>query len=31
VRQEMVRSADDFVVVCESETEANEVLAQLRQ
>jgi RNA-directed DNA polymerase len=28
--QEMVRYADDFVVMCESETEANETLEQLR-
>jgi RNA-directed DNA polymerase len=28
--REMVRYADDFVVMCESETEANEVLEQLR-
>ena len=29
--REMVRYADDFVVMCESEKEANEVLEQLRQ
>jgi len=28
--REMVRYADDFVVMCESETDANEVLEQLR-
>jgi RNA-directed DNA polymerase len=31
VGKEMVRYADDFVVLCESETEANEVLEKLRQ
>lgn len=29
--QEMVRYADDFVILCESQTEAQEVLAQLHQ
>jgi len=29
--REMVRYADDFVVMCESEKEANEILEQLRQ
>lgn len=29
--KEMVRYADDFVIMCQSQTEANEVLEQLRQ
>ncbi len=29
--QEMVRYADDFVILCESQTEAQEVMKQLRQ
>jgi RNA-directed DNA polymerase len=29
--REMVRSADDFVILCQSEKEAHEVLGQLRQ